>query len=132
MPVAPPAERPLADPKQLSRFHLAQLRPFRTAPNIFKTHPTYALVNACPIHLKTPLPGAKMTGHFTSYKTRPNQELTTRTTQLLSRRVSHAIFRTRSDRTSLLSLTGHPSCRAIGTDRWSSNPTHRRCWSGPD
>src|SRR5271165_1020901 len=64
---------------------LLRARAFRP---IFKTHPTYALVNACPIHLKTPLPGAKMTGHFTSYKTRPNQELTTRTTQLLSRRVS--------------------------------------------
>jgi hypothetical protein len=31
----------------------------------------------------------------------------------LSRGIRHAIFLTRSDRTRLLSLTGHPSCRAI-------------------
>jgi hypothetical protein len=34
----------------------------------------------------------------------------------LSRSVSRAIFITRSDRPSLLSLTGHPGCRAIGAD----------------
>jgi hypothetical protein len=50
MPIAPAAERPFADPKQLSRLHLTQLRPFRTAQNILKTHPAYSPVNACPIH----------------------------------------------------------------------------------
>jgi hypothetical protein len=33
----------------------------------------------------------------------------------LSRGIRHAIFLTRSDRTRLLSLTGHPNCRAICT-----------------
>ncbi len=50
MPITPAAERPLADPKQLSRLHLTELRPLRTAQDVLKTHPTYALVNACPIH----------------------------------------------------------------------------------
>src|ERR1700722_7919057 len=77
MPIPPPPERPFADPKQFRRFHLAQLRPLRTAQNIFETHPTYALVNACPIHPKPPSQEAQMTGHFTSYKTRPNHELAT-------------------------------------------------------
>ncbi|MGA8196677.1 MAG: hypothetical protein WB902_25320, partial [Acetobacteraceae bacterium] len=31
----------------------------------------------------------------------------------MSRGIRHAIFLTRSDRTRLLSLTGHPNCRAI-------------------
>jgi two-component system CheB/CheR fusion protein len=39
--------------------------------------------------------------------------VTRRPTQTLSRSLRHAIFPTRSDRPSLLSLTGHPSCRAI-------------------
>jgi hypothetical protein len=39
--------------------------------------------------------------------------VTRRATQPLPRHGRHAIFPTRSDRPSLLSLTGHPSCRAI-------------------
>ena len=74
MPIPPAAKRPLADPKQLRRLHLAQLRPLRAAQDILKTHPTYPLVNACPVH-PNPLPGGHMTGHFTSYKTRTNHEL---------------------------------------------------------
>src|SRR6185312_5066360 len=50
MTLTPATEAPLADPKQFSRLHLAQLRPFRPAKNIRETHPTYPLVNACPVH----------------------------------------------------------------------------------
>ena len=39
--------------------------------------------------------------------------VTRRATRHLSRGIRHAIFLTRSDRTRLLSLTGHPNCRAI-------------------
>ena len=39
--------------------------------------------------------------------------MTRRATRHLSRGIRHAIFLTRSDRTRLLSLTGHPNCRAI-------------------
>ena len=40
--------------------------------------------------------------------------VTRRATRHLSRGIRHAIFLTRSDRTRLLSLTGHLNCRAIG------------------
>src|SRR3954454_23068011 len=78
MAIAPAAKRPFADPKQLCRLHLAQLRPLRSTENIGKAHPSYPLVNACPIHPNPPSQEVQMTGHFTSYKTRPNHELATR------------------------------------------------------
>src|SRR4051812_33648622 len=77
MAIAPAAKRPFADPKQLCRLHLAQLRPLRSTENIGKAHPSYPLVNACPIHPNPPSQEVQMTGHFTSYKTRPNHELAT-------------------------------------------------------
>lgn len=77
MAIAPATEGSFADPKQFRRLDLAQLRPFRPAQNIFETHPPYPLVNACPVHQKPPLQEVLMTGHFTSYKTRPNHELAT-------------------------------------------------------
>ena len=46
--------------------------------------------------------------------TRLTAHVTRRATRHLSRGIRHAIFLTRSDRTRLLSLTGHPNCRAIG------------------
>jgi hypothetical protein len=57
MPITPATKRSFADPKQLRRLHLAQLRPLRAAKNIGKTHPPYPLVNACPIHPTSPIPG---------------------------------------------------------------------------
>ena len=54
MAVPPAAERTFADPQQFRRLHLAQLRPFRPAKHIRETHPSYPLVNACPIHAKPP------------------------------------------------------------------------------
>ena len=48
-------------------------------------------------------------------------------TQRLSRGVSYVIFPTRGDRPSLLSLTSHPSCRAISAG--SSRPTAPGCRS---
>src|SRR3954468_24300897 len=77
MAIAPAAKRPFADPKQLCRLHLAQLRPLRSTENIGRAHPSYPLVNACPIHPNPPSQEVQMTGHFTTYKTRPNHELAT-------------------------------------------------------
>jgi hypothetical protein len=79
LPVAitPATERPLADPKQLRRLDLAQLRAFGSAKNICEAHSAYPLVNACPIHPIPPSQEVQMTGHFTSYKTRTEHELTT-------------------------------------------------------
>src|ERR1700730_6839525 len=77
MPITPATKRPFADPKQLRCLHMAQLRPLGSAENIGKSHPSYPLVNACPIHSKPPSQEVQMTGHFTSYKTRTNHELTT-------------------------------------------------------
>ena len=53
--------------------------------------------------------------------------MTRRATRHLSRGIRHAIFLTRSDRTRLLSLTGHPSCRAI-TDRDPDSSSPRDRW----
>ena len=50
MTVTPAPEGALTDPKQFSRFHLAQLQPLRAAKNIRETHPAYPLVNARPVH----------------------------------------------------------------------------------
>jgi hypothetical protein len=69
--VTPAAERALADPKQLSRLHLAQLRPLRAAKNIRETHPTYPLVNACPVHAC--LHSWRPTEPDTSRATKPGQ-----------------------------------------------------------
>ena len=77
MAVPPAAEGSFADPQQFRRLHLAQLRPFRPAKHIRETHPSYPLVNACPIHAKPPSWRLTKTGHFTSYKTRTNHELAT-------------------------------------------------------
>jgi transposase len=72
--IPPPAERSLAYSKQFRRLHLAQFRPLRPAKHILKTHPTYPLVRACPVHtnLRPRRPNspdisrATNTGHATS------------------------------------------------------------------
>ena len=66
VPIAPPAECPLADPQQLRRLHLAQLRPLRAANNVRQTLPTDPLANASPAPCIPPPLEAHRTGHFTS------------------------------------------------------------------
>ncbi len=67
MTIPPSTERSLAHPKKLRGLHLAQFRPFRPLKHIRKTHPTYPLVNACPIH-RCPL-SWRPTGRDTSRAT---------------------------------------------------------------
>jgi hypothetical protein len=52
MAIAPTTEASFTDPKQFRSLDLAQLGPFGTVQNILKAHPSYPLVNACPIHRK--------------------------------------------------------------------------------
>ena len=49
-PRTPPNKRPLADTKQFGSLGLAQLGSLPATKNILKTHLTYALVYAFPVH----------------------------------------------------------------------------------
>ena len=77
VPIPPPVERSLAYSKQFRRLHLAQFRPLRPAKHIRETHPTYPLVNACPIHPNLHPRRPDFTGYFTSYKRRTFHQLAT-------------------------------------------------------
>jgi hypothetical protein len=48
--ITPTAKRPLADTKEFGCLTLAQFRSIPPPKNIFKTHLTYSLVNARPVH----------------------------------------------------------------------------------
>jgi hypothetical protein len=52
--IPPSTERSLAHTKQFRCLHLAQFRPLRPAKHVLETHPTYPLVNTCPVHLCPP------------------------------------------------------------------------------
>ena len=67
--IKPDSKRPFADTKQFGSLGLAQLGSLPAAKNILKTHPTYALVYARPVH-SCPLSTGQL-GPDTSRATKP-------------------------------------------------------------